>query len=64
MMDILDRWIDETPPVQQAQRFGNQAFRTFHVRLSEVCLSLPLIHEALFVVPHDRGSPVIKTIVV
>ena len=33
----IDSWIDEIPPIQQPMRFGNQAFRTFHDRVLEVC---------------------------
>lgn len=52
MLNILDKWIDETPPVQQAQRFGNQAFRTFHGRLTQVrrCSSLPVMHSRTLVI--------------
>lgn len=33
----LDKMIDDVPPIQQPQRFGNQAFRTWYQRLNEVC---------------------------
>ncbi|OQV15822.1 Serine/threonine-protein phosphatase 2A activator [Hypsibius exemplaris] len=35
LLETLDKWIDDVPPLQQAQRFGNQAFRTYHTRLTE-----------------------------
>ena len=38
ILDAFDRmsgWIDEIPPNQQAQRYGNTAFRTWHGRLVE-----------------------------
>ncbi|XP_076032280.1 serine/threonine-protein phosphatase 2A activator-like isoform X3 [Oratosquilla oratoria] len=31
----LGRWIDEIPPVNQPQRFGNKAFRNFYTKLKE-----------------------------
>lgn len=36
VLDQLDTWIDETPPLQTPQRFGNLAFRTWGKRLEEV----------------------------
>ena len=40
LAELLDRmaaWVDDIPPVEQPQRFGNKAFRTFFQRLEEVC---------------------------
>jgi serine/threonine-protein phosphatase 2A activator len=36
MLDDLDQWIDEIPPIQQPMRFGNKAYRTWHERLLNV----------------------------
>ncbi|KAG6888007.1 hypothetical protein C0992_009920 [Termitomyces sp. T32_za158] len=36
LLDTLDLWIDEIPPLQSPQRFGNLAFRTWGARLEEV----------------------------
>ncbi|KAF8885873.1 hypothetical protein CPB84DRAFT_1837853 [Gymnopilus junonius] len=36
-LDELDHWIDEIPPLQTPQRFGNLAFRTWGQRLEERC---------------------------
>ncbi|GLH02311.1 Serine/threonine-protein phosphatase 2A activator [Gryllus bimaculatus] len=36
LLDKLDQWIDETPPVEQPQRFGNQAFRQWYSKLKQV----------------------------
>ena len=36
MLDKLSLWVDEIPPIHQPQRFGNQAFRKWRDRLSEV----------------------------
>lgn len=36
MLETMDTWIDETPPIDQPQRFGNKAFRTWCSRLEEV----------------------------
>jgi len=33
ILDVLDSWINEIPPVEQQQRFGNKAFRDWHIRL-------------------------------
>ena len=36
MLATLDKWIDEIPPVDQPQRFGNKAYRTWFSRVEEV----------------------------
>lgn len=36
VLDKIDALIDEIPPIQQPQRFGNQAFRTWYQQLQEV----------------------------
>lgn len=36
MIKILSNWIDEIPPIQQPQRFGNQSFRTWFTKVKEV----------------------------
>ncbi|CAE1267361.1 PPP2R4 [Acanthosepion pharaonis] len=35
LLNTLDRWINETPPIEQPQRFGNKAFRTWFSILQE-----------------------------
>ncbi|CAF0755390.1 unnamed protein product [Brachionus calyciflorus] len=35
MINTLSRWVDEIPPVQQPQRFGNTAFRTWLGKVKE-----------------------------
>lgn len=40
LLDTLDRWIDETPPVDQPSRFGNKAYRTWYAKLDQVRLTL------------------------
>ena len=37
LLDELDKWIDEIPPVEQQQRFGNKAFKDWHSKLEQVC---------------------------
>ncbi|KAI0353684.1 Phosphotyrosyl phosphatase activator [Trametes cingulata] len=37
MLDKLDKWIDEIPPLPTPQRFGNLAFRTWGKRLEAEC---------------------------
>ena len=36
LLDKLDGWIDEIPPLPTPQRFGNLAFRSWGKRLEEV----------------------------
>lgn len=38
MLEILNKWIDEILPIQQPQRFGNQAFRTWYEKLKTVSI--------------------------
>ncbi|PNF39426.1 Serine/threonine-protein phosphatase 2A activator [Cryptotermes secundus] len=45
LLDKLDVWIEETPPIEQPQRFGNQAFRTWYKRVKEGAMQL--LQEAL-----------------
>ncbi|XP_058804717.1 serine/threonine-protein phosphatase 2A activator-like [Phymastichus coffea] len=35
MLNKFDKWIDEIPPTEQPQRFGNQSFRLWYERLHE-----------------------------
>lgn len=39
LLDKLGKMIDDTPPVEQPQRFGNQAFRHWMEKLKDVCSS-------------------------
>ncbi|TFK24812.1 serine/threonine-protein phosphatase 2A activator 1 [Coprinopsis marcescibilis] len=54
LLETLDRWIDEIPPLKTPQRFGNLAFRTWGQRLDEN--SNILLEELL----GPEYSPVIK----
>lgn len=36
MLDTLDAWLEEFPPLANAQRFGNKAFRSWAAKLKEV----------------------------
>ncbi|GAB6021945.1 hypothetical protein CHUAL_006106 [Chamberlinius hualienensis] len=36
----LDKWVDEIPPIDQPQRFGNKAFRNWFTKLQENSSSL------------------------
>ncbi|CAG0916006.1 unnamed protein product [Notodromas monacha] len=40
ILDTLSTWIDEIPPINQPQRFGNKAFRDFYARAKERCRGL------------------------
>ncbi|XP_072176625.1 serine/threonine-protein phosphatase 2A activator-like [Diadema setosum] len=35
LLDDLKKWVDEIPPVDQPQRFGNMAYRTWHQKLQD-----------------------------
>ncbi|XP_022084364.1 serine/threonine-protein phosphatase 2A activator-like isoform X2 [Acanthaster planci] len=35
MLDTFNSWIDEIPPTDQPQRYGNKAYRDWHKRLGE-----------------------------
>ncbi|GBE90054.1 Serine/threonine-protein phosphatase 2A activator 1 [Sparassis crispa] len=68
MLDTLDHWIDEIPPLPTPQRFGNLAFRTWGRRLESETPSLlhtllpSSLHPAIpFLSPYFAtafGSPV------
>ncbi|XP_060522112.1 serine/threonine-protein phosphatase 2A activator-like [Cylas formicarius] len=53
LLDRLGHWIDEIPPIQQPQRFGNQAFRSWYNRLQTESITVlqnalpPNLHRAL-----------------
>ena len=36
MLDQLINWIDEVPPIEQPQRFGNKAFKTWLNKVKDV----------------------------
>lgn len=40
MLDEMERWVDDIPPLAQPMRFGNKAFRQWHERLCERSESL------------------------
>ncbi|KAJ7958988.1 Serine/threonine-protein phosphatase 2A activator [Quillaja saponaria] len=40
ILDSLIQWVDEIPPAQQAARYGNISYRTWHSRLEEASESL------------------------
>lgn len=48
LLDTLDAWIDEIPPLPTPQRYGNLAFRTWGQRLESVRVSLlsPMTYNA------------------
>ncbi|CAI0447854.1 unnamed protein product [Linum tenue] len=41
-LETLIQWIEEIPPLQQAARYGNVSYRTWHGRLEETCESMML----------------------
>lgn len=36
MLETLMKWVDEVPPIEQPQRFGNKAFRAWSDRVRDV----------------------------
>ena len=36
VLDKLMAWVDEVPPIEQPQRFGNKAFKTWLNKVKEV----------------------------
>jgi serine/threonine-protein phosphatase 2A activator len=54
MLDTLDRWIDDIPPLPTPQRFGNVAFRAWGKRLEDVCV----LHFYLVLLTADSNRPV------
>jgi len=40
LLEKLDEMVDNTPPIDQPQRFGNQAFTHWLKKLEEVCTYL------------------------
>lgn len=42
LLNILSQWIDEILPIQQPQRFGNAAFKTWYNRLKDVSSHISL----------------------
>nr|XP_045609729.1 serine/threonine-protein phosphatase 2A activator-like [Procambarus clarkii] len=35
LLDTLSQWIDDIPPIDQPQRYGNKAFRDFYAKLKQ-----------------------------
>ncbi|XP_060697139.1 serine/threonine-protein phosphatase 2A activator isoform X2 [Hemiscyllium ocellatum] len=58
LLNTLDKWIDETPPVNQPSRFGNKAFRTWYSKLEKEAENL-----VSNVIPHELKAAVIETAV-
>ncbi|EGO24892.1 hypothetical protein SERLADRAFT_349062 [Serpula lacrymans var. lacrymans S7.9] len=57
LLDTLDGWIEEIPPLPTPQRFGNLAFRTWGARLEERAedlLSSLLEPELYIAIPHIK----------
>jgi hypothetical protein len=52
LLDTLEQWIIEIPPLQSPQRFGNLAFRTWGQRLEEVGVSFHVILSHMHIKVH------------
>ena len=61
MLETLDKWIDEIPPTDQPQRFGNKAYRTWFARLEEVRCCL-VSHEIISIIV-SRASSLVWAII-
>lgn len=50
MLNKFDKWIDEIPPTEQPQRFGNTSFRLWHEKLHDVSIksSKTTLNHAVF----------------
>ncbi|KAI4307415.1 hypothetical protein L6164_030607 [Bauhinia variegata] len=57
ILDSLIQWVEEIPPEQQAARYGNAAYRTWHSRLVESSESLMLRF-----LPHHLHSATIEIV--
>jgi len=51
MLDVLNSWIDEIPPLPTPQRFGNLAFRSYGQKLQEELENL--LHNLLPITLHE-----------
>ncbi|CAI5666180.1 serine/threonine-protein phosphatase 2A activator [Oreochromis niloticus] len=51
LLGTLDRWINETPPVDQPSRFGNKAYRTWFAKLDQEAEALVSV-----VLPADKRA--------
>ena len=58
LMERAKGWIDEIPPIQQAMRFGNKAFRTWHARMMEVSGTHPSLQPQTLLTAPYHTSPV------
>ena len=54
ILDKLINWIDEVPPIEQPQRFGNKAFKTWLDKVKEA--SLIEINFSFFILNILRGK--------
>ena len=36
-LNVIDKWVDEIPPLEQPMRFGNKAFRTLIDKMKGQC---------------------------
>ncbi|XP_048469736.1 serine/threonine-protein phosphatase 2A activator [Rhincodon typus] len=58
LLNTLDKWIDETPPVDQPSRFGNKAFRTWYSKLEKEAENL-----VSSVIPRELNGAVVEAAV-
>lgn len=45
LLEILNKWIDEIPPLKQPQRYGNKAYRIWATRLVDVYINIIIVIE-------------------
>uniref|UniRef100_UPI00398F2277 serine/threonine-protein phosphatase 2A activator n=1 Tax=Pristiophorus japonicus TaxID=55135 RepID=UPI00398F2277 len=58
LLNTLDRWIDETPPVDQPSRFGNKAYRSWYSKLEKEAENL-----VSMVIPNELSAAVAEAAV-
>eukprot|EP01137_Pigoraptor_chileana_P010612 Opistho-2@60428 len=55
LLDTLDKWVDEIPPIQQPMRFGNKAFRLWFAKVNENAA-----HLVRDILPHETQEAAIE----
>lgn len=56
-LDQMRKWVDEIPPVQQAMRYGNKAFKTWHERMTA---RTPELMEQLLAAQPSQSKEVVE----
>lgn len=65
LVDLLEKfsgWVDEIPPIEQPQRFGNKAFREWSKRLKDVRMLPQTVSVSFQVLSSSRNVAITCTI--